>query len=56
MPDIKMISHSSAGLHREEDFESIVEIEECVLQDETANKILSLIKEHIAGLQSQVLF
>lgn len=48
------ISHLLAGLHREEDFEGIVEIEDCVLQDETANKILLLVKEHITDLQSKV--
>lgn len=49
-----IISHLLAGLHREEDSEGIVEIEDCVLQDETANKILLLVKEQITDLQSKV--
>lgn len=49
-----IIALDSTGLHREEDFEGIVEIEDCMLQDETANEILALIKGHVADLQSKV--
>lgn len=41
------------GLHKEEDSSDIEEIEECLLQDDTANKILNTVKGFLPGLQHE---
>lgn len=42
-----------AGLYRHNNAAELVEIEECLLQDEAANRILTTIKKHLPELQSK---